>query len=68
MTGPTPDDADIDATELPFEAPEADVAEQHTPARPEPSDALPADLPADADPADVAEQRREVGLGDDEYA
>jgi hypothetical protein len=63
MTQPPPDDIDID-----IEAPEADVAEQHTEVAPDaPSDDREPELPLDADPADVAEQQREVGYADDEY-
>ena len=56
-----PDDIDI-------EAPEADVAEQHTEVMPdEPQDSSTAEIPLDADPADVSEQEREVGYDDDDY-
>ena len=60
MTEPTDE-------ELPLEAPEADVAEQHTQVRPPPTDDLPSALPADADPADAVDQEREVDDEDDEY-
>jgi hypothetical protein len=54
-------------TETDPEAPEADLAEQHTSVSPDDdeSDELPAELPPDADPADVSEQAREVGYDDD---
>ena len=62
-TGPDDVDPDVD-----IEAPEADVAEQHTAAtRDEPRDGAPAEIPLDADPADVSEQEREVGYDDDDY-
>jgi hypothetical protein len=62
-TGPDDTDSDID-----IEAPEADVAEQHTAAVPdEPRDTAPEEVPLDADPADVSEQTREVGYDDDDY-
>jgi hypothetical protein len=57
--------------ETPIEAPEDDVAEQSTPARPDAYDDAPAadddDGPLEADPADRADQQRTVELGDDEY-
>jgi hypothetical protein len=63
MTTSTPDEPELD-----LEAPEADVAEQHTEAAPdEPQDRLPTEIPLDADPADVSEQQREVGYDDDDY-
>jgi len=59
--GNEPDDIDI-------EAPEADVAEQHTEVAPDaPRDNPQADVPLDADPADVSEQEREIGYADDDY-
>jgi hypothetical protein len=72
MTGPTSDDefdteSDTEAPEIPFEAPEADVAEQHTLVRPPPADTTSGDMPEDADPADVTEQRREVPDEEDDY-
>ena len=51
-----------------MEAPDADVAEQHTDVSPdEPPDEGEPNGPLDADPADVSEQKREVGYDEDEY-
>jgi hypothetical protein len=59
--GDDPDDTDI-------EAPEADVAEQHTEVAPDqPRDDRRPDIPLDADPADVSEQAREIGYDDEDY-
>jgi hypothetical protein len=57
---PDPDEVDI-------EAPEADVAEQHTEVDPRPRDNPNPDIPLDANPADVSEQEREVGYDDEDY-
>jgi hypothetical protein len=60
-SSPGPDDRDP-------EAPEADLAEQHTPAAPDDdTDDGPISVPLEADPADASEQSREVGLDDDDY-
>ena len=61
------------------EAPEADLAEQHTPAAPglsgqgddddlvSPASPIPSvEIPSDANPADVLEQAQEVPYDDDE--
>jgi hypothetical protein len=59
-------DEDI-AVELPDEAPEADVLEQHqTPSGLDEREDEPAEVPIEADPADVFEQRRTVGGTDDD--
>jgi hypothetical protein len=64
MTDPSlgPDDRDP-------EAPEADLAEQRTPAAPDgdADDDGPTSVPFEADPADATEQRREIGHDDDDY-
>jgi hypothetical protein len=53
-----------------LEAPDADAAEQDTPAFPDAeldtTDEA-GDTPDEVDPADRAEQQRSVELGDDEY-
>jgi len=58
-------DRDVDP-----EAPEADLAEQHTPATPTDArsdDPIPdVEVPMDADPADVLEQAQDVPYDDDE--
>jgi hypothetical protein len=51
-----------------IEAPEDDVAEQHTEVSPDaPRDSRRPDVPLDADPADVSEQDREIGYDDEDY-
>jgi hypothetical protein len=52
------DDRPFDEDELPVEAPEADVAEQHRDVVDGPE--WPRDLPLEADPADAAEQHRDL--------
>lgn len=60
-------------SELPIDAPDADVVEQTQPAAPDPeeSPSAGADQPAEpepeADEADAAEQSRVVELDEDEY-
>jgi hypothetical protein len=54
--------------ELPDEAAESDVVDQHLPPTgydPEPDDES-TDVPLEADPADVGEQRRSVGGSDED--
>jgi hypothetical protein len=62
MTEPT------DADDFDIEAPEDDVAEQHTEVRQDgPRDNRTPTVPLDADPADVSEQGREIGYDDEDY-
>jgi hypothetical protein len=59
-------------TEMPFEGPAEDVAEQQTEVRPDPDSdevvtGVPAEVSWDADPADAQEQVAEVPIDEDEW-
>ncbi|MBW1598776.1 hypothetical protein [Streptomyces sp. JJ38] len=58
--------AEEPGTETP-EAPEADVAEQHTELVEPQEEALPGPTRDDVDPADAADQARVVEMNEDEY-
>jgi hypothetical protein len=59
-------------SELPFEGPADDVAEQHTEVMPDPEAATPgverpAEVSLEADPVDAQEQAAEVPIDEDEW-